>query len=232
MGKSTVKKTLILVCILAIPGFLFSYLLPHYAKNRYKTLHIFGDKKVASTFHVIKGKHIPDTIYHNVADFKLLNQNGDSISWNNFRNKIIILNLFYTQSPNLEVSNSIKDIADGYKKNNLLYFLTLSVDPSDNASKLKKFAQQIKSKQNHWDFLSGDTAQVYPFIRNELNLDMVYHEDNGKPKFIYGNQIVLLDTDRRIRGYYEATDSQALSKLDDEIKVLVAEYLRNLKDGR
>lgn len=232
MGKGAVKKILILICILAIPGFLFSYFLPHYAKNRYKTLPIYGKKQVAATFHTKRGKKIPDTTYHNVGDFKYINPDGDSLSWKNFRNKIIILNLFYTKSPNPEVSNSIRDIANGYKKNDLLYFLSLSVDPTDSASTLKKFAQKIHAKQDHWDLLSGDTAQVYPFIRNELNLDMVYHEENGKPKFIYGNQVVLLDTDRRIRGYYDATNPQALAKLDDEIKVLVAEYLRNLNDGR
>jgi len=42
----------------------------------------------------------------------------------------------------------------------------------------------------------------------------------------------LLDTHHRIRGYYEATTQEALSKLDDEIKVLLAEELRNINDGR
>ncbi|WP_354356053.1 SCO family protein [Pedobacter sp. UYP30] len=220
------------MCILAIPGFLFSYFLPHYAKNRYKKLPIFGKKEVAATFHTKHGQKIPDTIYHNVSDFKYIDQKGDSVSWNNFRDKIVILNLFYTQAPSRAVSNNIRELADGYKKNSLINFLSLSVDPNDDASTLKSFAKQMNAKQNHWDLLSGDTAQVYPFVRNELNLDMVYQKEGGKQTFIYGNQVVLLDTDRRIRGYYEATNPQALAKLDDEIKVLVAEYLRNLNDGR
>ena len=232
MGKTPIKKVLILVCILAIPGFLFSYLLPHYAKNRYKTLPIFGKKQVAATFHTKRGEKIPDTIYHSVSDFRFLKQTGDTVTWNNYKNQIIILNLFYTKLVNRKVSNNIRDLADGYKKNNLIHFLSLSVDPNDSVSLLKSFASQTHSIQDHWDLLSGDTTQMYPFVRNELNLDMVYHKENGKPAFIYGNQIVLLDTDRRIRGYYEATNPEALSKLDDEIKVLVAEYLRNLKDGR
>ena len=43
---------------------------------------------------------------------------------------------------------------------------------------------------------------------------------------------VLLDSHHRIRGYYEATNQEAISKLDDEIKVLIAEELRNMRDGR
>lgn len=232
MGKMAVKKILILVCILAIPGFLFFYFLPHYAKNRYKTLPIFGEKQVAATFHTKRGDKIPDTIYHNVGDFKLIDKRGDTITWNNFMNKVVILNLFYTKAPNGVVSNNVKQIADDYKKNSLIYFLSISVDPTDSASALKAFAKKLNAKQEHWDLLAGDTAQVYPFVRKGLNLDMVYHEENGKPTFIYGNQVVLIDWDRRIRGYYDATNTEALSKLDDEIKVLVAEYLRNVNDGR
>ncbi|MGY3053954.1 protein SCO1/2 [Pedobacter sp. UYEF25] len=232
MVRSPFKKVLILVCILAIPGFLFSYFLPHYAKNRYKTLQIFGKKQIASTFHTKRGEKIPDTIYHNVGAFKFVNQLGDSVSWDNFRDKVVILNLFSTTGPSRGVSKSIRDIADGYRKNNLIYFLSLSVDPKDSVAALKSFAAQMNAKQDHWDLLAGDTSKTYPFIRNELNLDMVYHNEEGKPTFIYGNQVMLLDTERRIRGYYEATNAEALSKLDDEIKVLVAEYLRNLNDGR
>lgn len=232
MRKGGFKTILILVCILAIPGFLFYYILPRYAKNRYKSLPIYGERHLADTFQTKRGKKIPDTIYHSVRDFKLINQEGDSVSWSNFKNKIIILNLFYSSAPNALVSENIRGIADGYKKNDLMHFLSLSVDPTDNPSSLKKYFKEINPLQQHWDFLAGDTAKVYPFIRDELNLDVVYHKENGKSSFIYGNQIVLLDTDRRIRGYYEANNQQALSKLDDEIKVLVAEYLRNLKDGR
>ena len=63
-------------------------------------------------------------------------------------------------------------------------------------------------------------------------LDALKTTSNGEDKFIYSNMFVLLDTQHRIRGYYEATNTEALSKLDDEIKVLIAEELRNMRDGR
>src|SRR5436305_71557 len=104
MKRSPIKKVIILVSILAIPGFLFFYLLPHFAKNRYKSLPIFGEKLVASTFHSVKGKKIPDTIYHQVPDFKLVNQQNGTITWKSLENKIVVLNLFYTGANNQETS--------------------------------------------------------------------------------------------------------------------------------
>ncbi|TCD27304.1 redoxin domain-containing protein [Pedobacter psychrodurus] len=231
MKRSPIKKVIILVSILAIPGFLFFYLLPQFAKNRYKRLPIFGDKVVASTFHSVKGKKIPDTIYHLVPDFKLLNQHNDTVTWKSLKNKIVVLNMFYTSANNQGASKYIKKLSEGYEQKPLVKFLSLSVDPLDG-SKIKDFAEQFKAKVGKWDFLVGDTIQTYPLIRKGLLLDVVADEKNEKTNFIFSNKIVLIDNLHRIRGIYEADNAEANARLEDEIKVLIAEYLRNVKDGR
>jgi protein SCO1/2 len=231
MKRSPIKKVIILVSILAIPGFLFFYLLPHFAKNRYKSLPIFGEKVVASTFHSVKGKKIPDTIYHKVPDFKLVNQQNDTITWKSLENKIVVLNLFCTGANNQETSKYIKQLSDGYEQKPLVKFLSLSVDPTDR-DKIKDFAAKFKAKEGKWDFLAGDTAQTYPLIKQGLLLDAIADDTEGKASFIFSNKIVLIDNLHRIRGIYEADDAGANAKLEDEIKVLIAEYLRNIKDGR
>lgn len=231
MKRSPIKKVIILVSILAIPGFLFFYLLPHFAKNRYKSLPIFGEKVVASTFHSVKGKKIPDTIYHKVPDFKLVNQQNDTITWKSLENKIVVLNLFYTGANNQETSKYIKKLSEGYEQKPLVKFLSLSVDPLDKGG-TKDFAKQFKAKAGKWDFLVGDTIQTYPLIRKGLLLDVVADETKQKTNFIFSNKIVLIDNLHRIRGIYDADNAEANARLEDEIKVLIAEYLRNLKDGR
>ncbi|QNR83678.1 SCO family protein [Pedobacter riviphilus] len=231
MKRSPIKKVIILVSILAIPGFLFFYLLPHFAKNRYKSLPIFGEKIVASTFHSVKGKKIPDTIYHLVPDFKLVNQHKDTVTWKSLENKIVVLNIFYTGANNQGTSNYVKKLADGYEQKPLVKFLSLSVDPLDG-SRIRDFAEQFKAKAGKWDFLVGDTIQTYPLIRKGLLLDVVADETKDKTNFIFSNKIVLIDNLHRIRGIYDADSAEANARLEDEIKVLIAEYLRNVKDGR
>jgi protein SCO1 len=231
MKRSPIKKVIILVSILAIPGFLFFYLLPRFAKNRYKSLPIFGEKVVASTFHSVKGKKIPDTIYHNVPDFKLINQHNDTVTWKSLQNKIVVLNLFYTGANNQETSKYVKKLSDGYEQKPLVKFLSLSVDPLDKA-RIKDFAEHFKAKAGKWDFLVGDTIQTYPLIRKGLLLDVVTDETKEKTNFIFSNKIVLIDNLHRIRGIYDADNAEANARLEDEIKVLIAEYLRNVKDGR
>ncbi|WP_421942359.1 SCO family protein [Pedobacter sp.] len=231
MKRNPIKKVIILVSILAIPGFLFFYLLPQFAKNRYKSLPIFGNKVVAKTFHTVKGKKIADTIYHQVPDFKLVNQHQDTVSWSTLKDKLVVINLFYTGANNQQSSQYLKQLSEGYALKPLVKFLSLSVDPADR-NKIKSFAANLSAKEGKWDFLAGDTATVYPLIRSGLLLDVIADESNVKPNYIFSNKIVLIDNLHRIRGIYEADNPEATASLEDEIKVLIAEYLRNVKDGR
>ena len=94
--KFTVKKILILVTILAFPGFLY-WMLTVKGKNRYKSLSFFGPKQVANTFHTKRGVQIPDTLYHTVRDFTLLNQDSAIFNFPAKTHRISVVNFFYTR---------------------------------------------------------------------------------------------------------------------------------------
>lgn len=235
MKQFPIKKILILAAILAVPGFLY-YLLQDKGKNRYKPLAIYGPKTVAATFHTVRGKQIPDTIYHVLNDFKLINQNADTLTLSSFKGKVILVNLFHTQNPGhgvITAHNAMQAFSKLYEKNKMLQFVSLSIDPNvDTQKKLLKFAEEASVNASKWSLLTGDSTQLKSLITGGLLLDALKRTTNNEVKFFYSNMFVLIDTKNRIRGYYEATNQEALSKLDDEIKVLVAEELRNMRDGR
>jgi protein SCO1/2 len=229
MKLASIKKVLILVAILAVPGFLY-YELVHQGKNRYKPLPFFGPKAVASTYYTFHGKKIPDTIYHKLPDFRFVNQEADTLSWRSFRGRIIVLNLFYTKGNNYAVQFANKAMGaylQSYGTNNMIRLAGLSIDPvTDRPSELKPYAAKLGAKAGKWDLMTGDSTAVYNWINEGLFIDAHQDFDKGERKFIYSNLFVLLDPQHRIRGYYDATNQEALSKLNDEVKVLVAEELR------
>jgi protein SCO1/2 len=235
MKYNPIKKILILVTILAVPGFLY-YLLQEKGKNRYKPLAIYGPKKVASTFHSVRGKQIPDTIYHEIADFKLLNQDSTLLSWNDYTGKIILVNLFYTKEKSYGVNfanKAMEGFSKVYEKNKMVRFIGVTIDSqNDKPAVLSAYGKKWEAKPGKWDLLTGDSTEVHQFIKNGLLLDAIKTSTKEETKFTFNNMFVLLDSKHRIRGYYEATNQEALSKLDDEIKVLIAEELRNMRDGR
>lgn len=230
-NKARIYKILILVTILAVPGFLY-YLLQDKGENRYRPLPIYGPKQVAGTSHSVRGKEVPDTIYHTLKDFRMVNQDNDTVNLDTWKGKVVIVHLFYTQSPtkgNKVALRTLQTLNKAYQANQMVRLASISVDEEDSAEKLADFAKTISANSSTWSLLRGDSASIYPFIRQELLLDVAATSDK---KIVHSNKIVLLDTQHRIRGFYEATDYEATSKLEDEVKVLIAEELRNMKDGR
>jgi protein SCO1/2 len=222
-----VKKLIVLVLILAVPGFLY-YLLTVKGKNRYKPLAIYGPKQVAKTGHRYHGKYIPDTIYHQLEDFKLTNQLGKPVSFKDFEYKIFVVNFFYTNCPEVcaAVNKNMERLAWAYRKNRMLKFVSITVDPQrDNPAALLAYAKPFRLPPNKWMFLTGDTSTIYNLARNGFLVNAVKTGDD----FIFSNQLILIDAEKRIRGSYNGTSIPDVVRLNDEIKVQIAEELRKIK---
>jgi len=229
MGKlSLIKKILILVIILALPGFLY-YLLTVKGENRYHALPKFGPKVLAKTFHRVKGKDIPDTIYHTLNDFHLYDQDGKPVSLHSFDNKIFVANFFYTHCPTVcnEMNANVDSLAQAWAKNKMVYFASITVDPErDSVKTLKTYAGKFKSTPK-WAFLTGDTTTIYTLARHGFLVNALRAD---KDDFIYSDKLILIDQHKRIRGYYSGTSSTDVIRLNDEIKVLIKEELLNRED--
>lgn len=226
MSKTTLaKKILILAAILALPGFLY-YLLTVGGTNRYKPLPFYGPKQVAKTSHKFHGKIIPDTIYHKLPDFTLTDQNGQEVTGKSLDDKIFIASFFYTNSTGVSntVNDNVKALLSDYKKNKMVCFVSITVDPQrDSVSVLKKYAQKYNAPRINWLFLTGDTSVIYPLAQKGFLVNALKAGDGN---FIYSDKLILIDKEKRIRGYYSGANDKEITRLDDEIKVLIAEELR------
>jgi len=226
------KKVIILVLILVVPGFLY-YLLQAKGKNRYKPLPIYGPKQVAKTFHKVRGKVVYDTIYHQIQDFKLYDQDNKFVTQKTFEGKVVLVNFFFTQCPTLcnEINRNVAELAKSYHKNDMLKFVSITVDPAtDSPSILKAYANSFSANENQWKFLTGDTTTIYSLSRNGFLVNAV-NGNNNPENFVYSEKLILIDQEKRIRGYYNGTSVNDIARLNDEIKVLIAEELRKFKDN-
>ncbi|WP_224746220.1 SCO family protein [Mucilaginibacter glaciei] len=212
--------------ILALPGFLY-YLLTAKGKNRYKPLPFYGPKVVAKTGHKFHGTYIPDTIYHKLDDFKLTDQNGNTVSFKSYDKKIFVASFFYTHCPSVcgTVNKNLSALADVYRKNKMVNFLSFTVDPDrDTAPVLKAYAKSLDANSK-WLFATGDTTVIYNLARKGFLVDAL---NAGNDNFIFSDKLILIDAEKRIRGYYSGTSMTDLTRLNDEIKVLIAEELRKV----
>ena len=223
MNIAGIKKIIVLVLILAVPGFLY-YLLTVKGKNRYHPLAVYGPKTLAKTTHSVHGKDIPDTIYHALSDFHLTDQNGKPVSLKTFDDKIFVTGFFYTHCPTIcnELNSNIDSLVINYAKNKMVYFASITVDPArDSVKALNAYAKKFESTQK-WMFLTGDTATIYPLARQGFLVNAL---QTGKDDFIYSDKLILIDQHKRIRGYYSGASLNDVIRLNDEIKVLIKEEL-------
>lgn len=225
-NKSSFKKILILVSVLALPGFLY-YLLQEKGKNRYKALDIFGPKQVAGTFHTRRGVKIPDTIYHRIRDFKLLSNTGDSVGIPTDSNKIALVNFFFTRCKTVcpDMNAKMAGIVSKYQNNKRLQFYSISVDPGfDTQEVLNKYAQTFNVKNKKWSFLTGDKDFILELARKDFLVDALPSRGSTH-EIIHSPMLILVDPDKKIRGYYDSTHKEQMAKLEDEVTVLIAQQL-------
>ncbi len=227
-NKFPLAKILILVTILALPGFLY-YLLKEKGKNRYKPLPIFGPKVVASTFHTKRGVKIPDTVYHTIAFPDLQNAEGNDVKLTTEHKMLSVVNFFYANNNNVlpELNKGIQNLQEQFKDNKRIRFVSISIDPeNDDANKLKQYTTKIGAIPQKWEVLTADTSVTYPLARNQFFVNAFQTESGG---FVFSDKLILLDAENRIRGYYTGTSNDEIRRISDEIKVLITEELRKIK---
>jgi len=227
-----VKKILILLILLVVPASVY-FLLKAKGENRYRPLTIFGPKQPASTFHTKRGKQIRDTLYHQVRDFTLLNQKADSSKFPADSSQITVVNFFFSRCPTYcsSTNREMARVAKINKGNRLLRFLSITVDPEyDRSDVLKAYSKKYVSENEKWDFLTGNAELIYSLAKEDFLVD-AFRDTTKKVNFIHSPMIILVDSQKRIRGYYDTTGgNEKMNLLTDEIRVLMAEELRNVKD--
>jgi protein SCO1/2 len=169
-----------------------------------------------------------DTVikYHTIPLEKFTAQDGRTYSPDEERGKVSVNSFFFSTCEGIcpIVSNGMSRIHDAYKNNPDLKLVSYTVDPeTDNTAALKAYAGRYGADEKKWTFLTGEKKALYGQIRNGFILPDVVPGDGGQEDFIHSEQIVLVDRNLIIRGYYNGTDSLAVDSLIKDIKLLLEE---------
>ena len=163
---------------------------------------------------------------HTISDFELINQNGEKITNDTYKNKIYIADFFFTRCQTICISMAynMSELQDYYMDDDDIMFLSHSVTPIiDSVSVLKKYAIQKGVVDGKWNITTGSKTNIYDLARK--NYFAVLDEGNGDENdFIHTEQFVLIDKERRIRGFYDGTEKEDMKKLKNDIKILKREY--------
>lgn len=164
--------------------------------------------------------------YHSIADFKLINQNGDTITQANYADKIYIADFFFTTCPTIcpVMTANMADIQQIIKGDEEVLLLSHSVTPEiDSVPQLKKYALEKGVIDAKWNLVTGDKKQIYELARKSY-LAVLTDGDGGPYDMIHTENFILVDKERRIRGFYDGTSSEEVAQLLEDLKVLKSSY--------
>ncbi|MER3319265.1 MAG: SCO family protein [Allomuricauda sp.] len=175
---------------------------------------------VDSTLHYTKK-------YHKVADFSLVNQNGDTITQENYKGKIYVADFFFTTCLTIcpIMTKNMAEIQEAVKDDSNIMLLSHSVTPQiDTVAQLKRYALEKGVIDSKWNLVTGDKKQIYELARKSY-LAVKNDGDGGPFDMIHTENFILVDREKRIRGFYDGTNREDIKRLLEDIKILEASYL-------
>ena len=160
---------------------------------------------------------------HTVSDFNLINQNGTIITSKDYENKIYVVDFFFTSCPSIcpIMTNNMLKIQDEFINNDDIMLLSMSVTPEiDNVEVLKEYAIEKGVIDSKWNITTGQKKHIYELARKSY-FAVVEQGDGGLQDFIHTPNFILVDTKKQIRGIYDGTEENQISRLIRDINVLV-----------
>ncbi|MFA6057079.1 MAG: SCO family protein [Taibaiella sp.] len=223
--KKTIKYLIGIAVAIVVP-LSFFFITRQFSDGKLKIPAYYRPDKITR---IIKdGKTTYDTTFHKLKELTLTNQLGQKVSLNkDLKGKILVINFIFTTCPTVcpRLSANMKDIQKAYIKKNpeLVQFISISVDPKrDTVQALRAYADRFNADHDRWWFLTGDSKTIFDYAQNELGLTL-QPSDANDGAFDHSVQMVLVDTARNIRGYFNGMDKAETKKVADDIYILNVE---------
>ena len=160
--------------------------------------------------------------YHAIADFSFTNQNGKIITQKDYDGKIYVADFFFTTCGSIcpKMTTNLVEVQKVFINNPKVMLLSHTVFPeTDSVPVLKEYAIKNGVIDSKWNLVTGDKKQIYSMARKSYLAVKL-----GKPEELYDmvhtENFVLVDSKRRVRGFYDGTKKEDIERLIEDINFL------------
>lgn len=163
---------------------------------------------------------------HRIADFKLIDQTGDAVTNEDFKGKIYVADFFFTTCPSIcpKMTANLDTLARFYQNDDDIMFLSHSVTPvQDSVPVLAAYAEKYGADPSKWKLVTGPKKHIYELARRSY-FAVTTEGDGGENDFIHTENFILVDKEKKIRGFYDGTSPQDMERLKSDITILRYEY--------
>ncbi len=223
-----IKKTIPFLSVFLI--FFIGVFISYRLLDLPKKLKIFNPSDVSPELVDSSIRTIPRN--HHIADFELINQDGKIISQKDFTGKIYVAEFFFTTCRTIcpKMNSLLQKVNEKFKEDDRVMFLSHTVMPErDSVPVLADYAKRFGADSKKWMFVTGEKKKIYELARKsyfavKLEENFIKGGLPGDEKdFIHTENFVLVDKNKRIRGFYDGTSEKDIDRLIQEIQILLLE---------
>ncbi|MDF9796171.1 protein SCO1/2 [Catalinimonas alkaloidigena] len=180
----------------------------------------------------INDQSVVDTIYHQVSDFRFVDQDSSVITPSTFDDKIYVADFFFTSCPTIcpVMKTQMLRVYEAFKEEDEVVLLSHTIDPQhDTVALLHDYAERLGVSSDKWHFVTGEKEKIYEMGLNSYMVTAM--EDDEEPGgFIHSGAFILVDKEGHVRGMYDGTKEEKVDILIKDMEKLLNEY-RNKDRG-
>ncbi len=166
-----------------------------------------------------------DAREHHIMDFTLMDQKGALVSLADVKDRIVVADFFFTTCPTIcpKMTKQMVRVQEAFADEDRLMLLSHSVTPEmDSVPVLAAYADLHDANYAKWRFLTGDRKVIYDLARKSY-FAVLDEGDGGPDDFVHTENFVLVDPQRRLRGFYDGTSTTDVDRLIGDIRKLLEE---------
>lgn len=136
-----------------------------------------------------------------VPDFEFVNQDGDTITNEDYLGKVYVVEYFFTTCPSIcpIMNENLKEVQEEFKDNSEFGIASFTIDPEhDTPEVLKNYVENHDIAYPNWNFLTGDRNEVYEMANTGFGI--FANEDETVPGgFAHSGLFALIDKEGYVR---------------------------------
>lgn len=156
--------------------------------------------------------------------FTVVNHLGDTITEKSIEGKIRVVNFFFTTCPSIciDMTREMHQVQNAFADNERVIILSHTVMPDiDSVPVLYRYAELHNINPSVWWLVRAEEPEIQRLARKvyfAVKAGDGADDDHG---FIHTENVVLVDTRGRLRGFYDGTDPEDMQLLVRHINILL-----------
>jgi protein SCO1/2 len=210
-----------LLLLVPVLAFLFLY---RFGSNRYALPTYLPDRVDSMQ---VGGEWRRDTVFHQVAPFRLLASTGREVSSQELGKGLYIAQFYSDDATSPAVARALLRVQEKFRHEPRVRLATFVLSTrATKAASLTRLAEQYGTIAGKWFFLTGSADTLQQLTLREFRLTA---DPKRLPGAVYtanipAGRLLLVDNQRRVRGIYDGTDGREIDRLLTEITVQLYDY--------